>query len=92
MKDSTATVATARPGLMLERELLPSRSKQAIKTMAMGRVKSEQSETKSGDIAMYFEVGIAVAAVFGLLALGAWVWILVNADSISSIQRLHEMI
>lgn len=75
---------------------------QFAKFMAIDHVKSEQRKTERSDsqrespepseIAMYIDMGIALAAVFGLLAMGAWVWHLKNPDWISSIHRLQDML
>jgi hypothetical protein len=79
--------------------LIKTQSKFA-KFMNLG-LNSEQRKTVSGDsehelpkpseIAMYIETGIALAALFGLLAVGAWVLYSAH-DLISSIQRFQEMI
>jgi hypothetical protein len=71
------------------------------KFMATG-LNSERGKAESGDsqrespkpsaTAMYFEMGIALAAVFGLLVVGALVWYWANRDWLSSIPRLQEMI
>lgn len=53
--------------------------------MATGHIISERA-------AMYIEMGIALAAAFGLLAMGAGVWYLKNLDWFSSIHRLQDML
>jgi hypothetical protein len=70
--------------------------------MVIGHVISERGEPESGesrcespkssDLSMYLEMGIGLAAVAGLLAMGAWVWYLANSDALSSIRRLQEML
>lgn len=48
--------------------------------------------SKPSEMAMYFEMAIALAACVGLLAVPALVWYLANPDWISSIRRFQEMI
>ena len=70
--------------------------------MAADYVNSERNKAESGDsqreslkpseIAMYIEMGIAFAAVIGLLAMGAWICFLKTPDWIASISRLQDML
>jgi hypothetical protein len=50
-----------------------------------------QRESPKSEIAMVIEMGIALIAAFGLLAMGAWV-LYSTHDWISSIQRFQQMI
>lgn len=69
--------------------------------MAIGYVNSEPGKLESGDgqsnrskpseIAMYIEIGVAVAAIISLLTMTAWV-LYSGSDWISSIHRFQEMI
>jgi hypothetical protein len=52
----------------------------------------QQESPKPSEILMYLEMGIAIAAIMGLLALGASIACLANHDWTSSIQRFQEMI
>jgi hypothetical protein len=70
--------------------------------MAIEHVDSERDETagsdshressKPSEIAMYIEMGIALVAVFSILAMAACVWYAASHDWASSIQRFQEMI
>ena len=69
------------------------------KFMAIDRLNSEQGETGSGNarrelprpsVPTYIEMGIALTAAFGLLAMAAWIWFLANPDL--SIHRLQDML
>ncbi len=53
---------------------------------------SQRESLKPSELAMYIELGVVLAAVFGLLAMGAWVWYLKNPGWISSIHRLQDML
>ena len=71
--------------------LIETQSKFA-KFMAIDHVNSEQGETaKPSELAMYIEMGV-LAAVFGLLAMGAWICFLKTPDWIASIHRLQNML
>ena len=50
-----------------------------------------QRESPKSEITMHIEMGIVLVAVFGLLAMGAWVLYSAH-DWISSIQRFQQMI
>jgi hypothetical protein len=70
--------------------------------VATDRVNSDQGETassnthrelpKQSELAMYLEMGIALTAAFGLLAMGAWIWLSANPDWRLSIHRLQDML
>ena len=70
------------------------------KYMAVHHVNSEQGETARGnahrdlpkpsELAMHIEMGV-LAAVFGSLAMGAWICFLKTPDWIASIHRLQDM-
>jgi hypothetical protein len=70
--------------------------------MAIGHVKSEVGEKERGDrqsgspnpieLGMYIEMCIALAAVLGLLAIGAVIGYLMSTDWSSSIHRLQDML
>ena len=70
--------------------------------MAADHVNSERNKAESGDsqreapkpseIAMYIEMGIALAAALGLLGMGAWMCFLKTPDWIASIHRLQDML
>ena len=51
-----------------------------------------RESSKPSEMAMYIEMGMALAALVGLLALGACLGYLANHDWFSSIQRFKEMI
>jgi hypothetical protein len=53
---------------------------------------SRQQSPKPSEVTMYLEMGIALAAILCILALGACTGYLANHDWISSIQRFQEMI
>ena len=81
--------------------LMKTQSKFA-KFMAIDHVNSEQRKTERSDsqrespepseMAMVIDMGIALAAVVGLLAMAAWVWNLANPDWSFSIHRLQDML
>jgi hypothetical protein len=61
-----------------------------IKTQA--KVDDIRRESPKSEITMHIEMGIAHAAILGLLAMGAWICFLKAPDWIASIHRLQDML
>ena len=55
-------------------------------------INARRELSKPSEIAMLIEMGIAVSALFGLLAMAALLAYSANPDWISPIQRFQEMI
>jgi hypothetical protein len=53
---------------------------------------SRQGSPKPSEVTVFLEMGIALAAILGILALGVCIGYWANHDWISSIQRFQEMI
>jgi hypothetical protein len=80
-------------GIMFSRVLAHPIQETAMDMLIETQSKFDDSQRESpkSEIAMVIEMGIALIAAFGLLAMGAWV-LYSTHDWISSIQRFQQMI